>query len=245
MSFLQIHSKIRSLDTVMHHHCGGEVPSLNPQKTMCTSFEELFASITFLESLQLPTIIEAISHIIKEEINHFPNNIFWDKDYFLYYFLTEVNQQSLKEQEPYIAAYLHKYVSLLQLFGAISTIRFQYLHDFTYGFDWAKWVRNDSDNRNSVLPFSLTFLQRMFQRGKELEVLILKNDKLYPSIKRTEFRNPFQFHRSIDCESLLMRQLSEKDCIPIVAWKTNGSADWKKNYSELREVEALNSGLTT
>lgn len=245
MTFLHIHQKIRSIDKSLQHHNGGEVLSLNPQSNVCTSFEELFESISFLETLQLPIVIEALSNIVKEEINHFPNNIFWDKDYFICYFLTEISQHSLLEQETFISDYLQRYVSLLELFGKTSTIRFQYLHDFTYGYDWAKWVRNDSKNRNTVLPFSLVFLQRMFQRGKELEQLIHKNDELYPSLKSKEFRNPFQFHRSIESETMLMRQLASKECIPIVAWEQKGLVDWMKDYSELRANEAKNCGFTT
>jgi len=244
MTFIQIHQKIHAIDQFLRHHNGGEVLSLNPQRKVCTSFEELFESITFMETLQLPSIIEAISILVKEEINHFPNNIFWDKDYFLYYILSEISKCFPKEQERYTADYLQRYVSLLQLFGKSSTIRFQYLHDFSYGFDWAKWVRNDSENRNTVLPFSLAFLQRMLQRGKELEQMICKNDELYPRLKSTEFRNPFHFHRSIECESLLLRQLASKEYIPIIAWEQKSVVDWKKDYSELRANEAKNSGLT-
>lgn len=244
MSFLQIHPKIRIIDTMMYDHCGGEVASLNPQNKVCTSFEELLETLPNTHTFQLSTFIDSLSIIVKEELLHFPNNIFWDKNYFLSYFVYQITQIPVTEQESYISKYVQMYVSLLELFGNTSTIRFQYLHDFTYGFDWAKWVRNDSKNRNTILPFSMTFLQRMYHRGKELEQLIQKNDELYPSITRSEFRNPFQFQRSIECEFLLFKQLASKECIPIIAWEQNGSVDWKKNYSELREIEAKNQGLT-
>lgn len=245
MSFVQIHPKIRALDTMMHHHCGGKVLTLNSQKKNCTSFEELFETVSTVQHLNIPLIIDSLSILVKEEINHFPCNIFWDKDYFIRYFLSKISSISQQEQVSFITDYVQIYSSLLKLFGKSSSIRFQYLHDFSYGFDWAKWVRNDSEKRNGVLPFSRIFLQRMFQRGKELETLIQKNDELYPRLNDKEFRNPFQFHRSIEYESLLLRQLADKELIPIVAWEQNGSVDWRKNYSKLRDIEAKNSGLTT
>lgn len=245
MSFVQIHPKIRALDTMMHHHCGGDVLSLNPQKYICTSYEVLFEHFRNIQSLHLHTFIDSITILVKKELLHFPNNIFWDKDYILIYLLEQICQFPSNEQEMFLSEYVHTYISLLELFGKCSSIRFQYLHDFSYGFDWAKWVRNDSEHRKEILPFSLPFLQRMFQRGKELELLIQNNDSMYPRLHDEKFRNPFQFHRSIECESRLLRQLAKKNQIPIVAWETHGSIDWKKNYSELRDIEAKNSGLST
>lgn len=245
MSFVEIHHKIRALDTMMHHHCGGDVLSLNPQKYICTSFEEQFEYFQKIQTVQLHLFIDSITILVKEELFHFPNNIFWDKDYILVYLLEQICQFPINKLETFLSEYVYTYVSLLELFGKCSSIRFQYLHDFSYGFDWAKWVRNDSVHRKEILPFSLPFLQRMFQRGKELEQLIQNNDSMYPQLNDEKFRNPFQFHRSIECESRLLRQLAEKNHIPIVAWETHGSIDWKKNYSELREIEAKNSGLST
>lgn len=245
MSFLQLHPTIKYIDKSLQNHCGGEVLSLNPLRSFCTSYEELFDTIPLIDFQNFQSILSSLTTIVNEEMYHFPNNIFWDKDYFFTFFLNEIGKVSPVEQVVFLQKYVELYCSLLELFGKYSIIRFQYLHDFSYGFDWAKWVRKDREHRKEVLPFSLAFLQRMYQRGKELELLVQNNDLMYPQLNDEKFRNPFLFHRTIECESLLLRQLAEKNHIPIVAWETNGSIDWKKNYSELREIEAKNCGLTT
>jgi hypothetical protein len=243
MNHVQIVPKIRQLDKTLQHHCGGTIASLNPQKSTATTYEELFETIDLSTIDNVTSVLSMFFSMQQEECQHFPNNIFWDKDYFVGYIFNEVSSFPASLQQEFLDSYTSRFVSLLQLFGNQSIIRFQYLHDFSYGFDWAKWVYNDSEARSGILPFSMQFLDRMFSRGKELEVLISENNSKYPQIPTENYRNPFQFHRNVECETILLRTLVTLEAIPIQSWEINGNVEWNKPFNDIRSAEAERLGF--
>jgi len=126
----------------------------------------------------------------------------------------------------------------------IKDIAVPQVHDFIYGFDWAKWVKKDIKNRKSIQPFSYDFLQRMYLRGKELELLIEQNDAKYHQLGvEQQFRNPFLFHRNPKEETSLLKQLADLDLIPIKTWEINGSPVWKKNFQSERNKLSIQLGF--
>ena len=80
-------------------------------------------------------------------------------------------------------------------YGARSAIRFRYVHDFIYGYDWARWVAREPETRTAIGPYDPVFLQRMRHRADELLELIQTNDKNYPQLEQNISRNPFGFSR--------------------------------------------------
>ena len=243
MNHVQLVPKIRQLDKLLLHHCGGTIASLNPLKSTITSYGELFETFEITTIDSLSSILSMFLSIQKEECSHFPNNIFWDKDYFVAYILEVVSSYPASLQQGFVDTFSSRFVSLLQLFGNQSIIKFQYLHDFSYGYDWAKWVYNDSEARSGVLPFSMQFLDRMYSRGKELEVLISENNSKYPQLQSENYRNPFQFHRTIECETIMMRRLVSLEAVPIKGWDITGNLEWNKPFNDIRNKEAERLGF--
>ena len=134
-------------------------------------------------------------------------------------------------------------VELHRLFGCATTIRFRYVHDFLYGFDWAKWVQRCPEERAGVGPFDLPFLVAMRARGAELLALIEANDDTYPRLRGPGHRNPFGFSREPEDEARLFRALAEHDELPVPAFAFQGPWRWQRPYAELRERRAASLGL--
>src|SRR5690606_29082988 len=67
----------------------------------------------------------------------FPGNIFWD--------LELLAASLLRSGE--IAAQGRQIAELQALYGETTAIRFRYVHDFLYGYDWAKWVQREPASR--------------------------------------------------------------------------------------------------
>ena len=167
--------------------------------------------------------------------SNFPENIFWDFDFLV---ATMVKQALVAERG--VDYFLHEFneriVSLIALFGNQSNIRFRYLHDFTYGFDWAKWVRKESQSRRVVGPFDLKFLDYLLGRGYELLQLIDERDRKYHPLDDHSYRNPFGFSREPQDETYLLTCLAERNLIPVAAWDADTPPIWYKPFQETREA---------
>lgn len=165
--------------------------------------------------------------------HHFPENIFWDLDYMIAYAVRE--SQKFKEPELFWEAYTQKLNHLLAVFGCHGEIRFRYLHDFTYGFDWARWVRKDLPSRKNVQPFEMAFFDRTISRGEELLELIRQNDSRYHRLQTSSYRNPFSFSRDILEEKEMMCWLSNNNGLPIAQWNANGPINFEKDFDLIRK----------
>lgn len=167
----------------------------------------------------------------------FPDNLFADLDKLA----AGIAREAAAGPEPlaHIARATDTTVTLMHLFGCGTTIRFRYVHDFIYGFDWAKWVRKDPGARAEVGPFDQAFLSRMVGRGHELLALIEANDAKYPRLPGEGARNPFGFSREPEDERALFTDLAVRGLLPVAAWDCDASAVWDRPFAELRRERAV------
>jgi hypothetical protein len=134
-------------------------------------------------------------------------------------------------------------VDVQALYGVHSAIRFRYVHDFIYGYDWARWVAREPQARAAIGPYDPIFVQRMRDRSAELLALIHANDDTYPPLAPNAARNPFGFSREPAAESALLFKLASADLIPVEAWRADSVPNWNRPYGELRERQARELGL--
>lgn len=123
----------------------------------------------------------------------------------------------------------------MDMFGCKGEIRFRYVHDFMYGFDWARWVKKDLKNRSNIKPFSIIFLDYLLTKGEEILRLISINDKRYHHISSRSFRNAFCFPRAPKDEYRLLTYLADYGLIPVNAWSWNTEPIWNQPFDEIRE----------
>ena len=176
-----------------------------------------------------PRVARDLSRLVESMTHSFPDNLFWDLD---------VIADALRNG---VAADL--IIRVQPLYGQHGKIRFRYIHDFIYGFDWAKWVRRAPDERATHGPFSEAFLEHSFRRGHELLALIAKDDRKYGQLSGTGARNPFGFSREPEDEAQLFRDLAERDLLPVRAWDPDAEQIWDRPFAELRTERARELGL--
>lgn len=169
-------------------------------------------------------------------LEHFPENIFWDLDGLA----SSVIRDAWKHTDPAasLAAAFDDIASLYAVFGRATAIRFRYVHDFVYGFDWAKWVRRDPAARAGVGPFDRVFLRALLARGEELLDLIERDDPEYPRLRDEGSRSPFPFSREPEDEARLHRSLVGEALIPVRAWCIDPEPVWDRPFAELRAARA-------
>lgn len=185
----------------------------------------------------------ALSDLVRAITKNFPENIFCDLDY-VARVLAEV-----AEREGHVALErrIDPLVRLHRAYGRATTIRFRYVHDFLYGYDWARWVAKDPEARRGVGPFDAAFLAYSEARAEELVQAIARGDdpKYPPLSSETVGRNPFSFDRSPASEAALHQALSAEGSIPLAAWTETPSLVWDRPYAALREAKAKALGLAT
>jgi len=205
--------------------------SLSPERDRAHLPSELLARAPSSERESLIPILAEITDALCES---FPANLFCDLDGMTQHLLTRPSA----ERAPLGRRIAH----LHQTFGA-EPIRFRYVHDFLYGFDWARWVAREPQLRASVGPYDEAFLSYLEQRSGELVALIENDDRKYPQLRTEGHRNPFPFSREPDAEARLHRSLAQKGLIPVAAWSLDARAVWDQPFARLREQEAVALGL--
>ncbi|PRP95847.1 hypothetical protein ENSA5_37160 [Enhygromyxa salina] len=193
-------------------------------------------------------VAEGLCALALAQLDAFPGNLFWDLDLIA---LAIVDQA--RAQGPGAAACVDdrfaRMADLQRLYGRATVINFSYVHDFVYGFDWAKWVAREPAVQAEVpAPFSLTFLTYMDTRGRELIELIARDDHKYPSLPDDEARNPFPFSREPEAEVMLHRELARRGLIPVPTWSADAlgldwAARWRVPYYARRVEVAAELGL--
>lgn len=134
--------------------------------------------------------------------------------------------------------------ALQDLFGRGTAIRFRYVHDFVYGFDWAKWVAKDPAARSEVGAYDPEFIGWMERRGDELlELIAVGSHHKYPPLTDARPRNPFGFSREPAAEIALHRHLAREGLLPVEAWRVDARPRWDRPYSRLRTEAAARLGL--
>jgi hypothetical protein len=213
--------------------------TLCPTRRRATPLTDLVEALA--DGAQRPYLAAAAYAVGEAQLAAFPGNLLWDFDYYL----ASVHREALSSGDyaGHVEQATDITVGLMHLYGQDSTIRFQYVHDFIYGFDWARWVRREPETRSQTLPFSLEFLQQSDSRGRAILRLIEDDDEVYPKLEGSGPRNPFPFSRTPDEELRLYRGLSETGCIPVEAWSRDATPDATRDFDALRESAAQRLGL--
>ncbi|MGH1344707.1 MAG: ferrochelatase [Nannocystales bacterium] len=166
----------------------------------------------------------------------FPDNLLWDLEGLA---AKQLEQARCSDDPAETLRHLWSRIAALQhLFGSQGPIRFRYIHDFVYGFDWAKWVAADPSCRAEVGPYDAAFIERMHRRGGELLELIAAGDSKYGPLEGPQARNPFGFSRTPADELALHRRLATQNALPVRAWDHSAKPDWQRPYAQLREEAA-------
>jgi hypothetical protein len=214
--------------------------TLDPGRSRATPLHDVVSALA--EPPERPHLAAVASAVAAAELDSFPENVLWDFDFYL----ASIHEEA--REAPSYVAHLERVteitVGLMHLYGQQSTIRFRYVHDFMYGFDWARWVRRGSGSRASAGPFSLLFLQQIETRGRDILTLIEADDDVYPKLSGSGSRNPFSFSRDPDEELRLYRCLAERRCIPVEAWRIDAQPDASRDFDALREDVAASLGLS-
>ncbi|MBC61545.1 MAG: hypothetical protein CMP11_03730 [Zetaproteobacteria bacterium] len=211
--------------------------SLSPTKEKTSSLfslgEQLLCTSKPFEQNKL--VCQIMSEIIESQVENFPNNIFWDNDY-LFSHLSQVKDPQVTKTTG------KKIIQLNLIYGNKKEISYSYLHDFTYGFDWIRWIQKDPQKRQNIRPFDLLFLEQLEHRGKEITELVEVNDKKYPKLLKDTPRNTFSFCRDETSEIKVLRKLAAENNIPLKAWSTEkAQGNLDKNFDHIREQVAKDS----
>lgn len=213
--------------------------TLDPARSTATPLTELVSGLA--DSTDAARLAVAASAVAEAQLESFPENLFWDFDFYL----TSIHSRALQASDyaGYLATVTRITVGLMRLYGQQSSIQFRYVHDFMYGYDWARWVRRDPKGRASVEPFGLEFLQQTESRGRDILTLIEADDDWYPKLAKGVVRNPFPFSREPDQELRLYRLLAERGWVPVEAWRADARPDARRDFDALREEAAQLLGL--
>ena len=184
---------------------------------------------------------QGLGRIANAQTEHFPNNVFADFDFLAATLLACARQSD--HPATALTEHCDLIVGLNADFGCNSPIRFSYAHDFLYGFDWAKWVRQDPKTRRQTGPFDRPFLRHLKKRAQQIKTLIAANDPEYPALPADTQRNPFGFSRSSADEAHLHRALARSGHIPLAAWSTDGPRRWTEDFQQIRRQRAKALGM--
>ncbi|UKO99831.1 hypothetical protein [Nostoc sp. UHCC 0870] len=227
------------IDEILSQH-NVKLLSLNPHKKIITSFVEIEALIreNIIDNQLINTLQNTLERIVQSQLQNFPENIFWDFDFMV----SSMLYQALNTEEDaanFLETFTNKMVLLTELFGINNEIRFRYVHDFIYGFDWAKWVQKDPQQRTFIEPFSLIFLDYLLTKANEIIQRIHRGKSQSYKLCDNGFRNPFTFSREPEDEYRLLTHLAKAELIPVAAWDWNASPIWNQPFQERREELAL------
>lgn len=234
--------RLREADTLLDDQ-GVTRATVAPDRELATRMEALGARAADmgLAAAPLEALADGLIALSQAIAEHFPENIFWDLDFAV----GNVCRRAIEHPDPtaFVAAQTARLVELQALYGRHTPIRFRYVHDFTYGFDWAKWIRKDPATRRGVAPFDAAFLAFSAKRGHELLALIEADDDKYPQLRNEKHRNPFGFRRDPASETQLFRHLAREGHLPVEAWRWDGAPEWDHPYADIRREQALALGL--
>lgn len=190
----------------------------------------------------LIALARGLADVALAQVASFPENLCCDFEFMA----AELLRRARAATEPVglLHARLGQIARLQRLYGQDTAIRFRYVHDFVYGFDWAKWVGRDPDLRAGVGPYDAAFLDHLEQRAHELLGLIAINDPVYHLLPDEQARNPFPFSREPAAELHLHRTLAARGLLPITAWDPAARPVWARPFAALRAELAATLGLT-
>jgi hypothetical protein len=221
--------------------------TLAPTRDRATSLEALAARLFARRAPPCTGLAQSLSRalcgVVDVIVANFPENIFWDVDYLAASLWRDAvcagdrAEARLDESAALV-------IELNELFGCNTDIRFRYIHDFIYGYDWAKWVQRDPGTRAEIGPFHPTFLRALLHRAAEIRTLIAQGDATYGRLAGDAPRNPFGFSREPADEECLHRALAAARLLPIEAWDIDAIPAWDRPFLVLREECARGLGLS-
>jgi hypothetical protein len=211
--------------------------SLAPQGGLSRPVEEVVALVG--GDGMSEALTTALREITEAASAAFPENIYWDLEFLAVSLLRSGRAEGVEV----IGELARRIAGLQDLYGQSTTIRFRYVHDFLYGFDWAKWVQREPGERALVGPFERAFLVHMEQRARELCELIAAGDATYPSLPEGQIRNPFPFSREPADEARLLRDLADGGLLPVETWDPGATPVWDRPYADLRARRAQALGI--
>ena len=230
-------ARLSAVDERLRRESPGPLRTLDPQREQATPLPELHRQLlatmdTDVRAELAPVLAAGLAKLAEAQLAAFPANLFWDFDLIGADLCAQA--QAADAPAALLADRFARMAALQHLYGRDTAINFSYVHDFSYGFDWAKWVaREPSLHADPPGPFSLAFLDYMQRRGHELLALIAQDDRKYPSLPRDEARNPFPFSREPAAELRLHRELAKRGLIPVPAWDLGAtSLDWGNRWRE-------------
>lgn len=182
-----------------------------------------------------------LAQIATAQVRHFPETIFWDIDAMA----AELLRGPAGSDAELMRELTREIAALQAQYGRESVLAFRYIHDFTYGYDWVKWVARDEDARRDVRPFSPEFVNYLRGRGAELVELIAQNDDKYPKLPNGRPRNPFGFSRDPGHEATLFEAIARDDALPIRAWSIEPPRFDPRPFADIREACAESLGIPT
>lgn len=213
--------------------------SLCPNRPRATPLVELVKTVATDETRM--ALATGVTQIAVAALRGFPGNLFWDFDY-----LVASVHRDARRAASYTKA-VHELATLvarlMDLYGAGSAIRFRYLHDFTYGFDWARWMKRGPGQRSNTRPFDLAFLRMSEERANEMLDMIAAQHEHYAELAPDAWRNPFSFSREPQDEARLYRDLAERSMVPVQTWDIHAEPDFTRRYDAFRHERAEALGL--
>lgn len=190
-------------------------------------------------------VVETLDATARAVRSNFPDNLFADFDALAGHLARGAGTRT--DVGPWLQRTQRLLVELHEVFGMRSPIRFRYIHDFLYGYDWAKWVKRDPAQRCEVPPYDPEFLASLLERGRELVRSIEEGGTAdYPRLDEDDpARNVFTFSRQPADEERLLRSLAEADALPLRAWELEAAGRWREPFAQLRLEEAARLGVAT
>lgn len=213
--------------------------TLDPRRSIANPLTEVVSQLAHDD--QSPHLAAAASAVAEAQMRNFPENLFWDFDFYLASIHDRASEAA--DYAGHLSHVADSTVRLMQLYGQQSPIRFRYVHDFMYGFDWARWVRRKPEVRTGIEPFSIEFIHQTEARGRNLLSLIQADDEWYPRLKEGVSRNPFPFPREPEDELRLYRTLAARGYVPVETWRVDARPDAARDFDVLREQTAASLGL--
>ncbi len=195
------------------------------------------------DELVLTELARGLAEVALAEVASFPDNLCCDFESMAANLLRRA--RAARDPVGLLRARLGQIARLQRLYGQDTAIRFRYVHDFVYGYDWAKWVGRDPDLRAGVGPYDAAFLDHLEMRAHELLGLIAIDDPVYPGLPDEQARNPFPFSREPEGELRLHRALAARGLIPIAAWDPDALPVWSRPFAALRAELATQLGLVS
>lgn len=217
----------------------GPLGTLDPARELATPLVSVHRqALGELDAALAERLAEPVAHGLCElavaQLEAFPGNLFWDLDLIAAAIVDQARALEVQAAIAHVEHQFQRMAALQRLYGQATAINFSYVHDFVYGFDWAKWVaREPSLHAQTPAPFSTRFLDYMHTRGHELLELIEQDDGKYPNLPDDQARNPFEFSREPQAEITLHRELARRDLIPVPTWEAGASSrDWATRWRE-------------